>query len=555
MLSVLMSPVFAFSANEMASMRSEDHFSCIYELLQNDQGEKARAFLATLTQLRQDARRYSLSELIQRIFLQTDMDSIYSAMPNGSLKEANLQAFYQIAADFEASSKRDLNQFLSYLDTVEEKGLRYGANEKVPGAVTIMSVHTSKGLEFPVVILASLSRRFNLENARSQILCDKDLGIGMCCADPKLRVRYSNIARRAIARKIVSDSISEEMRVLYVAMTRARDRLIMTYAVNNLQKDLQEMVAGVDMYDPLLCNGYVNCSGAWVMQSALRKTEAGELFALGGYPGNVTVQDSPWKISVVNQISTQTPLQTPREEKSVITFDYVEKIRQSLSYVYPYAESVTTPSKFTATQLKGRNKDREAAENADERRPFHRNFRKASFSASQMNAQTYGNTIHTVMQYLNFAVCDDALAIQKELNRLVAEQFITGEQAKAVDPAIIERLFDTELGSKLRYAQSLLREFKFTILDDASKYVDGLENEQILLQGVIDCAIIETDGITLIDFKTDRVTDDSVEMVSQGYYGQVRAYSDALKRIYQLPIKSAWLYYFRLNRFVPVIIE
>lgn len=554
LLAVLMSPVFAFSADELAIMRSQDRFSCIYDLVRRDESARTQKFIQILNQLRQDTRRYTLSQLIQRVFLLTDMDSIYGAMHDGEAKNENLQAFYQIAADFETSSKRDLNQFLSYLDTMEEKGLRHGTNEKVPGAVTIMSIHTSKGLEFPVVFLSALSRKFNMEDAHAQILCDKDLGIGMCCANAELRVRYSNIARRAIARKTIADSISEEMRVLYVAMTRARDRLIMTYAVNNLQKDIQQMVAGLDMYDSVMRNGYVNCAGAWVVQSALRRTEAGELFALGGRPNTPSVYDTAWKITVAVPTVAETAGEENKLATAPIASQAINKIRQSLSFQYLHNQAVSAPSKLTATQLKGRSKDREAAENTDEARPAYRDFRKATFSKPYSSAQTYGNTVHTVMQYLDFTQCSSEDLIQCEIDRLVTENFISTEQAASIDPAMIARLFKTDIGNQLLRAKSLLREFKFSVLVEANQYVEGLTDEQILLQGVVDCAIIEPDGITLIDFKTDRVTEENVGAVAKGYFDQVQAYANALGRIYQLPIKKALLYFFQMNQFVQVLV-
>lgn len=554
LLAALMSPVFAFSADELAAMRSKNHYACIYELLLKEQSEKSQAFLEALTHLRQEARNCTLSQLIQKIFLLTDMDNIYAAMEDGDVRNHNLQAFYQIAADYEMASKRDLNQFLAYLDTVEEDGLRYGADEKVSGAVTIMSIHTSKGLEFPVVFLAALSRRFNQESARAQILCDKDLGIGMCCTDPTLRVRYSSIAKRAIARKTLSDGISEEMRVLYVAMTRARDRLIMTYATNKLQQELQAMVMTLDMYDDHLRNGYVSCAGAWVMQSALRRTEAGELFAIGGNTACSSVQQIPWKIAVVQQSAEASLESEITEQKKQLPLHAINRIRNSLAYTYPHAKSVEAPSKLTATQLKGRNKDHEAAEEAEESLPSARNFRKAAFATQHTTGQPYGNAVHAVMQYIDFAVCDTEMSIQQELERLVAQQFISSEQAALVDPSIIARLFATELGCKLRNADNLLREFKFSILDDAGQYMEGLDDEYVLLQGVIDCAMIEPDGIVLIDFKTDRVNEETLQKVAFGYSDQVRAYAGALKKIYDLPIKSAWLYFFHINQFVPIAV-
>lgn len=552
LLAVLMSPVFGFSADELAAMRSRNQFTNIYGLLLAEESEKAVDFLRILTQLRQEARMCTLSQLVQRIFLLTGMDSIYGAMDDGDVRNENLHVFYQLVADFESATKRDLNQFLAYLDTVEQDGLRYGGENASAGAVTIMSIHTSKGLEFPVVFLSALSRKFNMESARARILCHKDMGLGMSCADSDLRVRYASIARKAISRRIVADSVSEEMRVLYVAMTRARDRLIMTYAVNKLENDVESMVTALDMYDERLQNAYVGSAGEWVLQSALRRTEAGQLFALGGHPDCAQVRETPWKICVhEGSIKTTETAESVTAAKNLSPM-ILDSLVRSHSFSYPHSQAIAAPSKLTATQLKGRAKDREAAELAPENRPYFRNFRKAAFAEEQVSAVTYGNAVHAVMQYLRFEDCTDKNAIEMEIERLCDEHFITTEQAKLVDAKIIADLFETELGRKIRGSKQLLREFKFSLLENADYYVPGLEGEQILLQGVVDCAVIEPDGITVVDFKTDRVTDETLPGVTEGYSLQVRAYANALRKIYGLPIKSAWLYFFRLGRFVEV---
>ena len=552
LVAVLMSPVFGFSAEEMAAMRSTNPFASIYGLLTADSSAKTRKFLETLSQLRQDVRMYTLSQLVERIFLLTGMDSIYGSMTDGNIRSQNLHAFYQIVVDFESSSKRDLNQFLAYLDTVEEDGLRYTDESGTSGAVTVMSIHTSKGLEFPVVFLSALSRKFNLESARDRILCHKELGLGMSCADSNLRVRYASVARRAISRRIIADSISEEMRVLYVAMTRARDRLIISYAVNKLQSDIQSMVTRLEMYDDRLQNAYVDCAGDWILQSALRRTEAGELFALGGHTEHSVVQDHPWKIQVHQGcIGTNSVIEDSPVENS-ISDSVIDSIEASHRFAYPYPDAIAAPSKLTATQLKGREKDSEASQLAPENRPYFRNFRKASFAGSEVTGQTYGNAVHKVMQYIRFEACASVKAVDEEIKRLLTENLITAEQASIVDPQPIAELFSTQLGQKLRSAEHLLREFKFSVLEDAGNYVPGLKNEQVLLQGVVDCAIIEPDGITVLDFKTDRVTEQTLAGVLDGYKLQVSAYANALQKIYRLPVKEAWLYFFRLKRFVAV---
>jgi ATP-dependent helicase/nuclease subunit A len=221
--------------------------------------------------------------------------------------------------------------------------------------------------------------------------------------------------------------------------------------------------------------------------------------------------------------------------------------------VYPHEKATQTPSKQTATQLKGRAKDQEAAENTAEKAAFMpRTFRKPSFEKGKARGVDYGNAVHAVMQHIQLSCCDDIDSIRQELVRLEAEHLVTAEQIAMVDPQIIFDLFDTELGSRMRTATTVLREFKFSVLEDAQIYVPGLTGEKILLQGVVDFAIIDDDGITVIDFKTDSVTAETLPALEEEYGRQVAAYTRSLEQIYGLPVKSAWLYFFRLKQFVCV---
>ena len=154
------------------------------------------------------------------------------------------------------------------------------------------------------------------------------------------------------------------------------------------------------------------------------------------------------------------------------------------------------------------------------------------------------------MQYIRYEACGDLAGVKGELDRLVEQRFVTAEQAEAVSCETIFRFFDSEFGAKLRMGNNVLREFKFSILDDAGRYGDDLDNEQVLLQGVVDCALVEDDGITIVDFKTDRVTDRSVTEVADRYRTQIDAYAQALSRIYQTQIKEKYLYLFHLGEFV-----
>ena len=227
----------------------------------------------------------------------------------------------------------------------------------------------------------------------------------------------------------------------------------------------------------------------------------------------------------------------------------IEQMSAVLPYTYGHMEATTMASKQTATQRKGRIKDQEVAEEAKEPPVIHRAWRKPSFRESAKEGRTVGNATHAVLQYIRYAACTDEKAVMEEISRLVAEHYITAEQSQLVDCGKIARFFESELGKKLQTSEHVLREFKFSILDDAEKYAPGLAGEQVLLQGVVDCALVEEDGITILDFKTDRVSEDTVADTAQGYRAQVETYADALSRIFALPIKAKILYFFQLNRF------
>ncbi len=548
LLGALASPIFGFTVEDLATFRSVDRTSSVYDALCRWEHPKGRQFLEMLSQLRRQARLGTVAQLIEKIFLLTRMDSIYGAIDG--LKKENLQTFYTLAVEFETTARRDLEQFLEHLDAMEGKGLIVSSQQSDSGAVTLMSIHKSKGLEFPVVFVSGLSREFNRESSRAQVLCDQTLGIGLSAVDGKNRVRYPTVAKRAIGAKMVSDSLSEELRVLYVALTRARDRLIMTYASQTLQKDLAEIALRMDMGDRELLTGDVVCPGQWVLMAALQRTEAGELFTLGGKPAHTALGDPVWKIRVV----TAEPKEAQQTAKEAISrempADTLQRLKSALGFTYGHMAATMAPSKQTATQRKGRDKDAEAAEAAASLQPVARQWRGPA--AGSKTGIAVGNAYHGVMQYLDFSACGDGAAIDQELGRLVREKRITAQQRDMVSLAKLDAFFQSELGWRLRSGGEILREFKFSILDEGSHYGAELAGEQVLLQGVVDCALIEEDGITVLDFKTDRVTQETVMARAEAYRMQVRTYKDALERIWKKPVKTAYLYFFAIDRLIPI---
>ena len=550
LVSLLASPLFGFSADDLAMLRSEDRHQDIYNLLCISESEKSKAFLQIINELRTSSRLMSVTELISEIYRKTNILCIYGAMEDGEIKCSNLQMFFQIASNYETTGPKDLQRFLEFLDASEDRGLSGTGGQQEKGAVSIMSIHKSKGLEFPVVFLCGLSRSFNQESSRAQVLCHKDLGIGLDCTDTKLRVRYPTIAKRAISTMIQRESISEELRVLYVALTRAKDRLFMTYATRNLAGNLQEISTRLDMCSSELLASEADCPGWWVLQSALTRTEAGAFFALSCHPNCAQVRDSQWLIKVAMPHEHCANFESVVSKKTAISDEMLRNLSDAINFSYPHAIATLIPSKLTATQLKGRTLDLEISEGTEAIREI--SFRKAG-SSSQISGAAYGSAVHSVLQHICFSACDSLEGIRKEIFRLEQESLITSEQANAVDINALFMFFKSPLGKKICNAKNVIREFKFSVLCDASQYYPDSTDDQILLQGVVDLALIEDDGITVLDFKTDRATEDSLYILSEKYKPQVRAYVNALTRIYQKPIKSAMLYFFSLNQFVDVI--
>ena len=195
----------------------------------------------------------------------------------------------------------------------------------------------------------------------------------------------------------------------------------------------------------------------------------------------------------------------------------------------------------------------EAAEETEPPRQVHRSWRKPSFRGGGKQGKAFGNATHTVMQYLDFGFCADEQSIRSQVEQMISRHQLPEDQAKLVDCRLIANFFETELGNKLRSGIPCIREFKFSILDDGNNYGEGLEGEHVLLQGVVDCALLEEDGITVIDFKTDAATEQNLSQLTALYGQQLKTYVRALERIYRKKVKAAYLYFFRLNRFEEIV--
>ena len=550
LVAVLMSRVFGFTADDLARIRKKATYGSIFHLLSQENDPRIVSFCNMLNGLRRDARMCSVSELVVKILVQTRMDSIFTAVYGNS---DSIETFLQLTAQAEQAGHRDLSSFLDYLKALEERGIPSAQQNRLSGMVTILSIHKSKGLEYPVVFLCGLSKGFNREDLKEQVLCDKTLGLGVTYVDADKRLRYPTIAKRAIALKKSADSLSEELRVLYVAMTRARDRLIMTYANKYLENAATEFACRADFSSNELMASDVSSMGQWVLQSAMRRIEAGELFAIGGRPADLNTGGEPWIISVIQGETQSFTVTAISQEKQQISETLKQDAKAALSFSYPFRNATVFPSKQTATQLKGRMKDQEVQQDAKQQKVYY-SWRKPSFADSKsVDALAVGTATHKALQFLRIdgEPTDEALDIA--LTALRNQGRLQDNELALIDKNAIAIFFRSPLGRKILSSENVLREFKFSILVDAAQFDASITEDSVLLQGVVDCAVIEEDGITVVDFKTDSVTEETVVTASEGYRMQIQAYAHALSRIYALPVKRLVLYFLHIGKEMDIL--
>ena len=558
LISVLRSPVYGFSADRLAEIRAASPDTDFYAALEADDGEDSRAFLAELDDLRFGSGDMSSHQLLWHIYDRTNLLGIFGAMEEGEARQGNLLALAELARQFEGAGHKGLFRFLTYLTRLRENGntLTPPTPGRTGGGVRIMSIHKSKGLEFPVVLLCGLARRLNREDMNRPILFHPKLGVGPKGLDVERGIEYPTLARMAVARQLEREMMAEELRLLYVAMTRAKEKLILSVALTGGGKDLEKL-AGDSGYpvDPqvlLACQSV----GQWVLLHALCRPEAGTLRRAAGQ--EVAVPDAPlgpaWDIRFVDGTAlTQAP---PRRwmapERGTEENEDGADLTGLLRWTYPHGAEVSIPSKLTATQLKGRALDEEAAEEAPRpSRPL--SFGRPRFAAEELGltAAQRGTALHQVLQYIDFERSETVEGVREEISRLVEQQYITPQQGEAVDPAPIAAFFQSDLGQDLLSSVSLRREFKFSILEPAHRYYPQAgEGEQVLFQGVVDCYYETLEGITVVDFKTDRVTKSTLAHRAEHYRPQLEAYSRALEEITGKRVIRRVLWFFALGRSV-----
>ena len=535
LIAVLRSPALGFDADSLSAIRASAPEADFYTALTVWAKEHARGrdFLALLERLRRLSPDLRAAQLVDLLLEELDLPAVCSAMRDGEQRRARLMELVELSERFEKTGYRGLHRFVLWLRRMAEKGQEPALGEENLSAVHILSIHKSKGLEFPVVFLADLARQFNKRDLYSSVLVHPELGLGPKITDLQRRVEYPGLARSAVALRLERETLSEELRVLYVGMTRARERLFLSAGCKDPEKlraRAREM-ADTPMAPALLSK--VQSPVSWVLAAALADGE--EHLQVNGYESGESE-------------SAETPPVHAAPDPAA-----GEQLRRNLSFVYPHREAESLPSKLTATGLKGRYAPDE--EGLPLEKAQKKSFRLPDFGQEQkpLSGTERGTATHLVLQNMDFSQSGSREAVEQEIRRLEQAGILSQREARAVDSGAILRLFASPLGERMRRAEKLRREFKFSLLCDAEDFFPVRAGEQVLLQGVVDCFIEEENSITVIDYKTDRVRNRAeAEARSKHYIGQLRAYARALERICQKPVRECLLVFLAAGETVPV---
>jgi recombination helicase AddA, Firmicutes type len=586
LLAVLRSPLVSFTTDELVELRLADRKAALYQALQvlaaGNQGQaavKAATFLKNLQRWRELALYLTTDQLLWQLYNETGYYGIVGAMPAGEQRQANLRILFERARQFEETSYKGLFNFISFIDKLKSsKGDMgsakiLGENENV---VRIMSIHKSKGLEFPVVILAGCGKKFNLQDMNKSILLHQELGFGPDIVDPKLRLSYPSLPKQAIREKIKTETLSEEMRILYVALTRAREKLIITGTVSDIPKAaakwLKSAALSVDKvstYEMLKGWRYLD----WLGPALLRHQDCGSLrISAGstsesesGFPGLVVEDPSAWSVHLWNKsdvLSSKIAKEYTESEFSrwlaelhnsldkseeQDRLDEEIEIARRLSWEYPYTRISKVPAKVSVTELKRRFEAETAEGSGALAASLPVLVKKPKFLEEiiGLSAAEVGTILHFVLQHLDFQQED----LEVQIEEMTAKDLLTEQQAQSIDVAKIRCFLESPLGKRMLASEKLNREIPFNIeipCQEVYKELaeEAFQNETLLLQGVIDCYFEEEDGIVLLDYKTDYVAPGRVELIRERYRTQISYYARALEKLTGKNVKDKLIYLF-----------
>ena len=564
LVSVMRSYIGKFTDNDLVKIRLSDKFDNFYICMEkalvdvdSELKEKIKSFFDKLDMWRKEQEYLSLDELIWKIYWNTGYYNYCGLMPNGVLRQANLKMLFQKAKEYESSNFKGLYNFINFIDKIKTSSGDMGSAKLIgenDDVVRIMSIHKSKGLEFPVVFLSSTGKQFNLNDLKEDVLLHQDMGIGAKYIDYDMQIKYDTLSKRAIKDKILTETLSEEMRILYVALTRAKEKLFITGISKDIKKELEKIDANIERYEkqdnkinPILikkCKKYLE----WILYVyQYEKNSCKDKIDFNIYKKKELLTKfkkvDNEEIDVFNELG----------EKSKAYKNDLSDIKKILEYKYKNILDTTIPTKTSVTALKElSNKNNNVKiEEKEEQREI--SFKEPNFLKNEkeekITASKKGSLIHLCLQKLDINIDYDLAKITNLLDELEMKKIITPKEKEAINVNKILEFTKSKIWEELKTAKKIEKEKPFYINIKAKDIYNKETDENILVQGIIDLYYIDKDNnINLVDYKTDYIENgNEIELVNR-YKEQLYLYKKALEQVYKKEVKNTYIYSVYLNK-------
>lgn len=536
LLAVMLSPIYGFTEDELAQLRIDNRFGSLYNCIYSSDNSKARDFISNIKELKKISVSMSVAGFIRYLIDNKGLIGYFNAMGNGDLRYQNILRLIAFAEKFDSGVNVGLTAFIRYIDKIaaSDKGIDSASlNTAAGNAVTIMSVHHSKGLEFPICIFAGTTKQYNKQDLSDKLLLNTTLGVGLKCHNEEEMYQYNSLPYTVIKNKNATELMSENLRVLYVAMTRAKEQFISFVTVDNFESKIKKLSSYISSsgISPYVCKK-INCDGDFLLMCALMHRECKALRDFSPFNIKTICGDFRFNIEISDEIEME-------ENDLTISFveaddDIVYEIDKKLSFKYDKSNVSALSAKLTASAL-------DDMENGFE---YLTSSKPSFLNKGGLTPAQRGTAMHTFMQFCSY---ENAFAdLEKEINRIMSLGHITKEQADSLDRNMLDKFFNSDLAAQIFNSDKIHREIKVTSFVPAKEIYGVDSDEKVLIQGIADCVIENNNELILIDYKTDNVSDEN-ELLDR-YKRQIMFYKSAISKTLRKPVKAAMLYSFKLGK-------
>ncbi len=562
LVAVLRSRFFAFSPDELAGIRNINKSAFFFDALKlaaESGNQKAADFVSDLSELRNEAAGKSIYSLVLYIYKRYNIIAAAGLLSFPALRRANLMLLAQMAADFEKSRGGGLFNFINYIETVRNDGRDFGAAKPSEGedVVRIMTVHKSKGVEFPVVVLADTSHGFNFDGTQGDINYHSKAGLSLAATDTDLRIKYPSLSSALFGLIKKREVRSEEMRLLYVALTRAKEKLIILSS-DSAKAKTKGLLFSKDKKPNRVMLKQSDSFATWLFASFLTHQSARCLREEFGYDEDIVRNaDFSLKAEIVyptERSDDELRLKETPESKPLSAPEEETKLKKEIDEILSFdgAESENIPVKISVSEFKRRYSE-------DDGTSHTLNIKKPSGfnNLSGLSAAEKGTLTHFVLQHLNEKEIFSQGDLKAAVENLICEGVISKAQASALDLKALSGFFESDLARRMRESTFVKKEYSFYSYIEAGEFLSAVKedkrNEKILLQGTIDCFFTDAEGKTvLVDYKTDRITDEEAPEKAKEYKIQLDLYDRALKTIFGKCADERYIYFLNFNKAVKI---